>query len=296
MSAKRFWHINAMRTLSAVALDNSTVPLIRRLGRRTRLNSPSTGKSEQVHFYQLPSSVATYLERSPQQTAQYPEIIHFLTYIRNIRFASIFDVDNLREPQRGYADELGPKGEALLPFLANIQNNNPDTFKRWRNLLTSLFANITDINIRDHNSVAASKILEVSERKTVFNGKQVSDGFLRILAIIVMLYSSKPPSILLFEEPENGVHPRLLMKMIEMFRAMTQRKEPHQTQVLMTSHSPYLLDFFRDTPEAVYTIRRRGPRAAAEFRRLDHIFPNGVPKSPMRDLVHRSAVRRMKAT
>src|SRR5215217_6747809 len=63
------------------------------------------------------------------------------------------------------------------------------------------------------------------------------------LAIISMAYSKAPPSIHLFEEPENGVHPQLLIRIVETFKLMTQRKSPNQTQVLMTTHSPYLLDF-----------------------------------------------------
>ncbi len=143
-----------------------------------------------------------------------------------------------------------------------------------------MFDNITDFTVKNYNSANSPKILEVYENKTIFNGKQVSDGFLRILAVVSMLYSPTPPSILLFEEPENGVHPRLLGRILEIFKAMTQRKSAI-TQVLITSHSPYLVDFFRDIPGAVYTIRRQGPRAAAEFRRLDKIFPKGLPDAPL---------------
>jgi predicted ATPase len=267
-------------TLSYVKPDGSSVALIRREGRRTRLSSVATGKTETSFFYQLPSSVATYLERSLTERTSYPEIIHFMEYIRKIRFASILDVENLREPQRGYADEIGPKGEALLPFLARIQSHDPENFDRIKKTSIRLFENITDFTVKNHNSSNLPKILEVYENNTAFNGKQVSDGFLRILAVVGMLYSANPPSILLFEEPENGVHPRLLRGILEIFRAMTQRKAS-MTQVIITSHSPYLVDFFRENPTAVYTIRRRGPRSAAEFRRLDKIFPKGLPDAPL---------------
>jgi predicted ATPase len=204
-------------TLRYYPEDGQPGYIIRREGRHTRLASPSTGKAESTTFYQLPSSVATYLERSLHERTVYPEIIHFMNHIRGIRFASIFDVENLREPQRGYADEIGQKGESLLPFLAKIQIQDPDCFDRIKRTTIRLFSNITDFTIRNAHSANSPKILEVYENKTVFNGKQVSDGFLRILAIVAMLFSPNPPPILLFEEPENGVHPRLLNGIMQIF-------------------------------------------------------------------------------
>jgi len=259
----------------------TTVDLVRREGRATSLQSPETEANQHAYFFDLPSSVASYIDRSLHERELYPEIVHFLNYIRGIKFATIFDVENLREPRRGYADEIGPKGENLLPFLAKLQSTDEKRFLRIKRRTLSLFETISDFNVRGHASPAATKILDVYEGRTLFNGRQVSDGFLRILSIVCLLESPTPPSILLFEEPENGVHPRLLSHMVDIFKLMTQRKRPHSTQVFLTTHSPYVLDMFRDQPESVYTVRRKGTRSSSEFRRLDHLFPRGIPEPPL---------------
>ncbi|KYC35817.1 hypothetical protein WA1_05845 [Scytonema hofmannii PCC 7110] len=46
----------------------------------------------------------------------------------------------------------------------------------------------------------------------------ISDGTLRILAFLTALYQENTPSIICFEEIENGVHPWLLHKMVELLK------------------------------------------------------------------------------
>jgi len=261
--------------------NSKLLPLISRKGRDTHLKSGGIDGTEHYSFHQLPSSVATYIERSPDDEKKFPEIVHFLRYIKDIRLASIFDVEQLRLPAIGYAEEIGPKGQNLVPFLAQLQAKHSERFDRIRKDAIRIFDNISDFTVKGHASAAAPKTLEVAEGKTLYNSSQVSDGFLRVLAVIALHYAPNPPSILLFEEPENGVHPRLMSRMVSLFRDMASRKAPAPTQVFLTTHSPYLLDEFHDHPEQVTTVRRRGPGQPAEFIRLDHLFPNGLPDEPL---------------
>ncbi|MFO7774968.1 MAG: ATP-binding protein [Candidatus Hydrogenedentota bacterium] len=75
----------------------------------------------------------------------------------------------------------------------------------------------------------------------------VSDGFLLILAYLSLIHSPQPPPVLLIEEPENGIHPKRLRDVINMLKPLTQ--EEGRTQIIMTTHSPDLLDLF--DPEEV---------------------------------------------
>lgn len=262
--------------------EDQFITLIKRTGRSTLLRSFGSDQPKAYEFWGLPCSVAVSIARTHASfRSQYGHILRFMEYVRSIRYASIFDVEKLRAPARGYAEEIGPKGEDLIPFLAKLQAKNDGTFDKIRKETVRLFGgNITDFNIKGHASASAVKMLEVYEGNTVFNGRQVSDGFLRMLAIISLKYSETAPTILLFEEPENGVHPRLLARMVEAFRSMPKRKG-RMTQVLLTTHSPYVLDLFRDHPEQVIAVRRVGAQAGAEFIRVDAIFPNGLPDAPL---------------
>lgn len=270
--------------ISSSSARSDWISIIQRSGRDTILFSPSTQHRESARFFDLPASVATYIGRSEKEAQNYPEVVHFMEYVRGIRFASIFDVENLREPLRGYATEIGPKGENLLPYLARMAHTNPDLYDKIKTEVCRIFSNVSDLGIRGYSRQGDLKILEVKENRTTFNGKQVSDGLLRILAILAIRHSDKPPSILLFEEPENGVHPRLLERMIHIFSGMTKRKGQLMTQVITTTHSPYLVDHLRDDPKSIILAKRRSIAGSSEFQRLDNLFPDGIPEGPLGEL------------
>lgn len=84
----------------------------------------------------------------------------------------------------------------------------------------------------------------------VIPATQVSDGVLIVLAYLTLMHLPEPPQYLLIEEPENGVHPKRLKEIIGFLRKMT---EEHGCQVIMTTHSPYVLDEFK--PEEVTMCR-----------------------------------------
>ena len=64
-----------------------------------------------------------------------------------------------------------------------------------------------------------------------------SDGTLKMLAYLVLLYDPSPPPFIGIEEPENFLHPRLLQGLAEECRAASER-----AQLLATTHSPFFLN------------------------------------------------------
>ena len=68
---------------------------------------------------------------------------------------------------------------------------------------------------------------------------ELSDGMLRFLCLATALLNPIPPSLVAIDEPELGLHPGLLPIVAEMIKAAAER-----TQVLVTTHSPDLLDCF----------------------------------------------------
>ena len=94
---------------------------------------------------------------------------------------------------------------------------------------------------------------------------QVSDGLLLVLAYLTLLHLPKQerPRLVLIEEPENGIHPKRLEDVVHVIRDLI--REQTDTQVLMTTHSPYIVDLFK--PGEVY-ICRIGDDHAAQVRRL----------------------------
>jgi predicted ATPase len=92
---------------------------------------------------------------------------------------------------------------------------------------------------------------------------QVSDGMLLVLAYLTVLYLPQPPRVLLVEEPENGIHPKRLQDVLKILKDVVKQQE--QTQVILTTHSPYVVDLF--SPEEVTLCQQMGD-GSVSVRRL----------------------------
>ena len=78
----------------------------------------------------------------------------------------------------------------------------------------------------------------------------VSSGTLRMLALMTALHGHPEARLLGIEEPENYVHPAALSSLVEHLLDARER-----VQIMITTHSPMLLDLF-DDPAAVRVVSR----------------------------------------
>jgi predicted ATPase len=79
--------------------------------------------------------------------------------------------------------------------------------------------------------------------------KFASDGTLKMLAYLTLLYDPQPAQLIGIEEPENQLHPRLLPELAEECRQATAR-----TQLMVTTHSPFFVNGLR--PEELWVLYR----------------------------------------
>ena len=110
----------------------------------------------------------------------------------------------------------------------------------------------------------------------------LSDGILLTLALLCLVYQpAKPPRILCLEEPENGLHPKRLRWLVDHLSRLTS-EHAGRTQVVLSTHSPYLLDLFRDAPEAVQVVSLLD-NGRSQVRPLSKIFAN-LPEERRKEL------------
>lgn len=84
-----------------------------------------------------------------------------------------------------------------------------------------------------------------------FDPMHLSDGTLRIFGILLSLYQNPAPSILIIEEPEQNVHPGALSMLADAFKEASEA-----TQIIVTTHSPHLVDHFE--PEQIRVVSMEG--------------------------------------
>jgi hypothetical protein len=60
--------------------------------------------------------------------------------------------------------------------------------------------------------------------------------------------------VLLLEDIDRGLHPRLYEQLVDFLRSLAAEG---RTQILATTHDPYLIDEFKDTPEAMVIVEKK---------------------------------------
>ena len=92
---------------------------------------------------------------------------------------------------------------------------------------------------------AADQRIQLRVRWKTLNREQsaadLSDGTLRFLFLLTVLASPKPAPLIAIDEPETGLHP-LMLPIVAEYAVDASEK----TQVILTTHSPQLLDAFKD--------------------------------------------------
>lgn len=137
-----------------------------------------------------------------------------------------------------------------------------DAATNYLDALKDIVSNLQDLNVRRsivgalqrvNQSISSVELDDLRQPNHVvvghkLNGKtlplqlsQESDGFRRFYAHLLALYQRPPKQTLIFEHPEDGIHPGALSILADEFKAAPQN---NRGQVILTTHSPQLLDHF----------------------------------------------------
>jgi len=194
------------------------------------------------------------------------------------------------DPQRKF--RLDRDGFGLSTTLLDIQGHEPDLFLNLRTEFCRLFGHFKNIRVRTENAIDRKRVhaLEKLVPPGVAYGyapgvgaaiyfetragnelraHQVSDGVMLILGFLALAHLPEPPSVVLIEEPENGIYPKTLEDVIRLLKELAYRtNERPFPQIILTTHSPYVLSFF--APEEVTFLSRdpQKPEAGVRARPL----------------------------
>jgi predicted ATPase len=184
----------------------------------------------------------------------FPHLSLIAYELRNIGTYEIWGPEALRQPSLGQSTSLRSTGGNLPSVLHNLRERDRSSFDRLIQEMRSAYEWLETIEFhriagRDLFSkrlalVFVEKTSLSRKRAAVrYTAEQVSDGFLRMLAITALRFCPRINPILLYEEPENGLHPSAIRHAARQLRQIAE----NGVQVLVTTHSPlFLSSIFED--------------------------------------------------
>ncbi|MCK6685843.1 MAG: ATP-binding protein [Thermoanaerobaculia bacterium] len=175
------------------------------------------------------------------------------------------DPDALRQeseliPADGPVGFLDDRGRGLPGVYDAIQNRGDDSFAEIRERVRNQFSTVRNLQLRTNSKT--TKVLQVQLHDGTFvRAEQMSEGMLYFLAFLAVQYL-EPVSILLVEEPENGLHPARIADVVRMLRVIS---ESRRSQVLVSTHSPLVVNELHPNEVTVVT---RDPKKGTQLRLL----------------------------
>lgn len=175
-----------------------------------------------------------------------PPILEIKKLIKAISSLELLSPEYLRQRTRESSGSLGLGGQKLTAFLHEL---GPEKRYEMANQLTAVYPQLQQLQTTSLKS--GWKQIEIVEKykgqdkkdhsfffpKMTTEARHINDGMLRLIAIIAELKSDH--RFLLFDEIENGINPELVEFVITLLTSTYK-------QVLVTTHSPMILNYLSD--------------------------------------------------
>lgn len=171
----------------------------------------------------------------------------------------------LRQPGAIGGDKrLLQDGSNIAPLLLHLQQSHKAVYRRIVETIRVVAPFFVDFSLEaEKNEFGGREICRLRwQQKGVerlMQPWQFSDGTLRFIALTVALMQPTPPSTILIDEPELGLHPRAL----SVFRGLL-HEAANRMQVIVTTQAPALLNTME--PDDIIVVGRTD--GASSFHRL----------------------------
>jgi predicted ATPase len=186
-------------------------------------------------------------------------------------------------PEAGPQERLSQSGDNLANVIQYLREQHPE---RLSEILSTLRQRVPRLDKVDARVLEDGRLLlqlKDAPFSEPIQARFASDGTLKLLAYLTLLYDPEPPPLIGIEEPENFLHPRLLPDLAEECRMASDR-----SQLFVTTHSPFFVNalnakelrvVYRD--ESGYTQTRRAsdmpgiPEFLEAGAKLGHLWISG---------------------
>lgn len=197
------------------------------------------------------------------QLARHPRVSALRRFITGW-YLSYLTAESARGiPEAGPQERLSATGDNLPNVIQYLKERHPN---RLNHILKILSARVPRLERVDAEFMPDGRLLlriKDAPFEEPILAKFASDGTLKMLAYLTVLHDPQPPQFIGIEEPENHLHPRLLLELAEECRVASER-----TQLMVTTHSPFFVNGLR--PEETWMVYR-DEKGFTQAQRADRI-------------------------
>ncbi len=207
-----------------------------------------------------PASAAEATVLYSVTNAEFPHLFALREEMRHWRLLQL-DPALLRRPVPVTAsDVLDADGSNLAAVLAHVKAQTVSPARPQGVLsdiaaeLNQLIPGITHLEAQLHDASREYRIEMTMRDGLPFSSRVISDGTLRVLALLTLLHDPRHRGLVCFEEPENGVHPARVRLLIQRLQDLVcnpgkfsdDEEAAPLSQLLLNSHSPVVLSALID--------------------------------------------------
>lgn len=187
------------------------------------------------------------------QFERFPAVVALGNLIENWHLSD-FHISRARpEQEAGYAEHLSREGENLSLVIEYLYKHHPRVFEKIREKLKARVPGITNVEAKTTEEGRVLLKFQDGAFEDPILARFVSDGTIKMLAYLTLLYDPNPHPLLCVEEPENQLYPSLLWELAEEFRSYAARGG----QVFVSTHSPDFLNAV-ELDEVFWLEKRNG--------------------------------------
>ncbi len=181
--------------------------------------------------------------------AENPRVIALRNFITGWHLSYLSANAARGNPEAGAEERLSPTGDNLPNVIQFLREQHPERLEQIFETLRRRIPRIEKVEVEVLQDSRLLLLVKDAPFSTPVLSRFASDGTLKLLAYLTVLYDPDPPRLIGIEEPENYLHPRLLPELAEECQQAAER-----TQFIVTTHSPFFINLLR--PEEVRVLYR----------------------------------------
>jgi len=208
------------------------------------------------------------------QLSKHPRVIALRRFITGW-YLSYLTADQTRGiPEAGPQERLSSTGDNLPNVIQYLKEQHSDRLEKILRILTERIPRLEKVETELMPDGRLLLQLKDAPFERPVLSKFASDGTLKLLAYLTILYDPEPPQLIGIEEPENQLHPRLLPQLSEECRASAEN-----SQLMVTTHSPFFVNGLM--PKELWVLYRdekgyTNAKCAADMKGINEFIEEGA--------------------